>query len=496
MNPFTFGCQDIHNLNILSDQKKFIVIVGGEIFKYTLEQLAFLSPLIFSHFLTTDEPYQIEVPIVDSICFLNCFKEIDSLFYSVSELLIPSQKVEYLFKIAELLGNPHLLETCKSPCQNDFLQFSFNSAHLAFLNIEQKKALINFTLIINNTSFHINKNMFSCVSELLLGVDSFQNSLSFSVSNEVFECFTSFIKILEGFSFFGNNFPISTIVSMTDTFLFKSLKEFVDSFLKSCNNIEDSIRFLSQNGFSSFENIFQQSVSVLADNFSSLTFEQLNILSIEVLQAIIKSDKIKNPNEDYIQQIILKKIPKIKISLSNSSKIKLFQHLEELDTFEHWIFVSSEFDFVSFKLEFDPIKTAFIIIENAVEEVYRTSQCYKNQKLKSVSMIYSFKIFGNNAFYNFSQLQSISLPDTLISLGDRCFSGCSSLQSISLPSTLVSLDNYCFSFCSSLQSIVLSNALTSLGNNCFSHCSSLHSISLPKSLFFAGSYVFSGCNSL
>jgi hypothetical protein len=47
-------------------------------------------------------------------------------------------------------------------------------------------------------------------------------------------------------------------------------------------------------------------------------------------------------------------VEKYKISASKSSKVELFSHREKLVKFEHWIFVSSYFDFYSFELQTDP----------------------------------------------------------------------------------------------------------------------------------------------
>jgi hypothetical protein len=56
---FSFSAQEIHRLDHFSPHKELCIQVGDYSFKYSFEQLAFLSPLAFSHFQTTTEPFLI-----------------------------------------------------------------------------------------------------------------------------------------------------------------------------------------------------------------------------------------------------------------------------------------------------------------------------------------------------------------------------------------------------------------------------------------------------
>jgi hypothetical protein len=173
----------------------------------------------------------------------------------------------------------------------------------------------------------------------------------------------------------------------------------------------------------------------------------------------------------------------LEISSSNSSKVDLIYFQDKLTRFEHWIFVSTDFDFSSFEIKTDQSKTIFIILEKLITEIYQTYdwKTYKENKvLKSVLILYPLKIIGNQCFSCCSSLQSNYFPNTLTSLGNGCFYCCSSLQSISLPNSLASLGNGCFSCCSSLQSIKFSQKIQKIPFCCFYNCENFSYIFIPK----------------
>jgi hypothetical protein len=103
-------------------------------------------------------------------------------------------------------------------------------------------------------------------------------------------------------------FDIQALLSMIKTFYLHSLQMFLNNFLPSPKNIEESIQFLSQSCSSSFENIFQQSVLILVENFKKLSFDQINSLSIETVQEILQNDQIQKLDQDHLLDLVLKLI--------------------------------------------------------------------------------------------------------------------------------------------------------------------------------------------
>nr|AGM32343.1 hypothetical protein [Coptotermes formosanus] len=101
------------------------------------------------------------------------------------------------------------------------------------------------------------------------------------------------------------------------------------------------------------------------------------------------------------EQKIIPLVEKYKISSSNSSKVDLFSHRIKLDRFEHWIFVSSDFEFSSYELKTQPNKTIFIILDNLVDEIYQ-SNYQENKILKSVLIFLPFENCWRKCFSLFS----------------------------------------------------------------------------------------------
>jgi hypothetical protein len=230
MIPFSLNNQDIHALNVFQDQQMFTISIGNNNFLYSLEQLAFFSPHAFSHYLETEQTFQIEDKEIQQQQYLDCFKELDDLLRNSSNLQINSKNVQFFLKIAEVLGNLFLFDACESFFEQNHQEFSFSSHHLIQIGSKARKSLKNFTFVINNQSIQINKSLFSCVSDLFLNIDSSSESLSFNVSDNVFKCFSSFIKIFDGITFYWMKFDISTLLSMIKTFHLHSLQIFLNIF--------------------------------------------------------------------------------------------------------------------------------------------------------------------------------------------------------------------------------------------------------------------------
>jgi hypothetical protein len=306
ITPFTLSAESLHTLNTFNCQQNLTLSFGDKIFQYSFEQLAFLSPLVLSHYMFSSDLFNIEIIRTQSQEFLNCFDQLDSLFLQSSSVKINSKNIKFFSKIAESLDNSFLKKCCESFFGKECIEFSFSSIHLSRLSLPTKKFLRNFTLNVNNTSILINHSLFCCVSDLLLNIDPLYQSFSLKVSHHVFKCFSSFIKVFDGIPFYWMKFKLSTIRSMIETFHLYFLQTFLNNFLLFFpKNIEESIQFLSQNSSHSFENIFQQSVSILVENFAQLSFDQLSSLSIEALQEILQNEQIQKSDQNYLLNLVL-----------------------------------------------------------------------------------------------------------------------------------------------------------------------------------------------
>jgi hypothetical protein len=126
---------------------------------------------------------------------------------------------------------------------------------------------------VNNHQFHVSRAFFCCVSNLLFDLENSQQSFTFSVSDEVFNCFKSFIQIYDGLSFYGQKFQLSTIFQMAKIFHLKLLQDFILRNLSPSENLEDSIRFLSYHHSDANHQNFQNAISIIIENFHSLTSE-------------------------------------------------------------------------------------------------------------------------------------------------------------------------------------------------------------------------------
>ncbi len=147
-------------------------------------------------------------------------------------------------------------------------------------------------------------------------------------------------------------------------------------------------------------------------------------------------------------------------------------------------------------------------------------------KLPMDSLIYSYKIMGDNAiitkykgpggdviipstlggakvtlidtlaFEKCSEVTSIVVPDTVTSIGMDTFRGCSKLKKVTLPNTITSIGLDAFAECSSLNYINIPTSLTKIELGTFNGCSSLTDIVIPSSVTTIETDAFFGCTGL
>jgi hypothetical protein len=267
-----------------------------------------------------------------------------------------------------------------------------------------------------------------------------------------------------------------------------SLKELSSHCFCSCSNlsfvyIPKSVKALVQNPFENCYKLFE----IISNEKPKIEIEERSIFKIEISEENERKQyaiKEKNVCLNYYF-----------ICSQDSNKADLFPYLHQFIQYEHWIFVSSDFDVASFEIQTAPNKTIFIILDNSINEIYIDDSAKRgivqgNNVLKSVLIFHPLKILENGCFCRYSSLQSISLSNTLTSLGDLCFSFCSSLQSIFFPNSLTSFGNQCFSDCSFLQSVSLPQNMKKISKRCFWDCKIFLIFFFFLFSFFFGLFLF------
>jgi hypothetical protein len=332
-----------------------------KIYFYSFEQLAFLSPRVFFHYLESTESFQLETPLQGLEDFQVCFAQLDSLLRTSEEIQIHRGNVDSFIFIAEKLENLFLLEVCFSISGNEVINLSLSSLNFKMLPSQSKKLLKKFTLVLNGQQIPINRSLFTCCSSLLLNIDLSVSSYSIDVSEEVFHCFLYFLKIFEGVPFYWKNFGIPAIFKMTKYFQIHSLKTFVDINLPPPSSFEEAIQFLSDGFIVSCPTLLRKSISILLENISLISFNQLANISVEAFQEVLKSDKFIIAGEkeeefiDFIFQMIKKDANKkvllknIKLQTFSSKTLREFLSRIFLDEVDSELFAELKFCVQNFK---------------------------------------------------------------------------------------------------------------------------------------------------
>ena len=128
--------------------------------------------------------------------------------------------------------------------------------------------------------------------------------------------------------------------------------------------------------------------------------------------------------------------------------------------------------------------SADVVIPDGVAEIGES--CFKDSKIKSVSIPNSVTSIGRCAFHNCTSLTSVTIPDSVTSIGYEAFSWCSSLDSVTIGDGVTSIAKGTFSRCTSLTSVTIPDSVTSIGDFAFSCCSRLASDTIPRSVTSMG----------
>jgi FtsZ-binding cell division protein ZapB len=163
-------------------------------------------------------------------------------------------------------------------------------------------------LIVNRQSFEINYSLLCCVSDKFLQMNCHENEFSFDIPNEHLNCLISLMKILRGSPFVYQKFDLSSVMFFINFLHLTCLFTFISKSLPIPSTIQESITFVIMPNSESFNQHFNQSVSVLSSNFDQLTFDQIKSLSNSCLEQIFSSDSFQIESEDHLFNLIFQLI--------------------------------------------------------------------------------------------------------------------------------------------------------------------------------------------
>jgi hypothetical protein len=135
---------------------------------------------------------------------------------------------------------------------------------------------------------------------------------------------------MKQYSFSFNDIHFSNLKSLIESFNINSLYQFISSEYPFPQTVEKSLQFLSRSYSELLKEQFDQSLSVIIQNFDLISFDDLNKLSNSHLLKIFSSENFQIENEDSLFQLIMKMIEE------NKNRMILLQTL-------HFEFASSEF---------------------------------------------------------------------------------------------------------------------------------------------------------
>lgn len=143
-----------------------------------------------------------------------------------------------------------------------------------------------------------------------------------------------------------------------------------------------------------------------------------------------------------------------------------------------------------------------IAIPTTVDKDYYTvtgiaPEAFKNCTAETITIPYSIRSIGNNAFEGCSNLKTITIPASVESLGtERLFYGCNALENVVFRCNVPEIGEYMFGRCYSMKSISISPRTTSIGHRAFYECTALEEIDIPDDVLSIDTEAFSYCSAL
>jgi hypothetical protein len=210
--------------------------------------------------------------------------------------------------LADFLDNRLLMKQCKKVTPNQYQDFGLTTKMFMYYSRSGLNHLFDFDLKINDHQISIDSSLFSCLCDKFQEINHQEDKLTVSVPNEYLNCFLSFFDIMKGYSLSSNNFGFSNLKCLIDCFGITSLFQFIHETIPIPQTLESSLQFISQSCCEFLNDHFNSSLSIIIQNFNSISFETLCQISNSHLIKIFSSDSLQIESEDYLFQMIVKMI--------------------------------------------------------------------------------------------------------------------------------------------------------------------------------------------
>lgn len=367
---FFIKSHEIHKLDKLLDEKDYVILIQERMFFFSKSQIAFLSISVMKHYYHFTFPFEISLPSESKLTYsdlISSMVDLESLFHSKTNLIINDNNVESLKFLSEVLDNLSLKKICAYYPSKTI--FTLSSKHLFNFSAQKRENLNNFTLAINEHYFDINFSLLACISDNFFLIKSPGTEFICSIPQNHVSCFLDFMKLFEGNPFHYSKFDKSSLYFLFDMFQLTCFSNFLPS-KDPPQSINDSIYFLAQFNFSTFETGILQLLENIISNIINVSVEQLLPLPSSHLYYIFSSDKLVVPNEDFLLSLIVDLIG------HNSNLNFLLQtvHYEYVSSsFLKSIFDKLSFEEIDFQL-FEALKQRLLsnafLIESQKQGIY------------------------------------------------------------------------------------------------------------------------------
>jgi hypothetical protein len=304
--PFFLYGKAFHRINQLPKVDKiYAVIFDGSTFHLTREQTLLLSTSADKVNRKYGKPFEIGHPptYIGKQDVLSCFNSLFCLFNDSEQIEINSDNKSTFLFLSQQLDNPCLKMVCLKVNFDSPQYFFFSSER--FMQIPQQtfSHLFDLTIYINNKAFFCNSIFASCLSNAF-----FELKLQNLAKQEIHfdnidfgETLLSFLRILNGFSFFVLPFAIDSLQSVIDLLGVQSFSR----ELPTPTTFENAVQFLSNLVFSDFELQFEDSCSLIARNFSRLSSTDFLDLTNKALERILSLENLRLPSETFLLKRII-----------------------------------------------------------------------------------------------------------------------------------------------------------------------------------------------
>jgi hypothetical protein len=113
------------------------------------------------------------------------------------------------------------------------------------------------------------------------------------------------LDIFRGFPFYFQDYTLESVSYFINLFGLSSLSQFICEHIAPPNNVQEALEFLSNHSCELYSQIFDQSLSILINHFSEISFEQLIKLPNFMLEKLFQSPQFQIENEDILFNLVV-----------------------------------------------------------------------------------------------------------------------------------------------------------------------------------------------